>query len=98
MVNQVLAISFNHVFRTGIMHHACERWTSLAQMNKTWANFQDMFTQAHDTYESLTAQAGGHHGANMAQAGHYKAAPITQAESFNTETADAFANLARATT
>jgi hypothetical protein len=67
-------------------------------MNKTWANIQDMFTQAHEMHESLTAQAGGYHGANMAQAGHYSAAPNTQAESFYTETAAAFANLAMAAT
>jgi hypothetical protein len=69
-VNQVLAVAFNHVLRTGIIQSACEQWTPLAQMNKTWANFQDMFTQAHETYESLTAQAGGYHGANMVQKGH----------------------------
>jgi hypothetical protein len=66
-INQVLAIAFNHVFRTGIMQSACERWTSLPPMNKTWVNFQDMFTAAHETYETLTAQAGGYHGANNAQ-------------------------------
>jgi hypothetical protein len=67
-VNKVLTIEFNYVFRTGTMQSACERWTSLPTMNKTWANFQDMFTSAHETYESLTTQAGGYHGANHAQA------------------------------
>jgi hypothetical protein len=95
-INQVLDIVFNHVFRTSIMQSACERWTSLAQMNKTWANFQDMFTQAHEMYESLTAQAGGYHGANMAHVGHYNAAPNIQAKSFYTENADAVANAATA--
>jgi hypothetical protein len=57
-VNQVLEILFNHVFHTGTMQSACQRWPSLAHTNKMWANFQDMFTQVHDTYESLTAQAG----------------------------------------
>jgi hypothetical protein len=33
-------------------------------MNKTWVTFQDLFTAAHETYESLTALAGGYHGAN----------------------------------
>jgi hypothetical protein len=46
-VNQVLAISFNHVSRTCIMQSACKRWTSLPPMNKTFVNFQDMFTAAH---------------------------------------------------
>jgi hypothetical protein len=36
-VNQVLVIAFNQVFRTGIIQSACERWTSLRDMNKTWA-------------------------------------------------------------
>jgi hypothetical protein len=38
-VNQVLAIAFNHVFRTGTMQSARERWTALVPMNKTWVNF-----------------------------------------------------------
>jgi hypothetical protein len=33
-VNQVLAIAFNHVFRTGTMQSVCERWTALAPMKK----------------------------------------------------------------
>jgi hypothetical protein len=93
-VNQILAVAFNHVFRTGTMQNACERWTSLNPTNKIWAHFQTMFTQAHATYESLTAQAGGCHGANNA----YNIAPMTQSESFYTDTADAFANLAMAAT
>jgi hypothetical protein len=67
-INQVLAIAFNHVFRTGTMKSAFERWTSLPPMNKTWTNFQYMLTSAHDTYDSLTAQAGGCNGANNVQA------------------------------
>jgi hypothetical protein len=89
-VNQVLAIAFNHVFRTGTMQSACELWTALALMNKTWVNFQGMFTSAHDTYEALTAQAGGYHGAKNVQA--------QETEKFYNKTADAFANLAMAAT
>jgi 1,2-phenylacetyl-CoA epoxidase catalytic subunit len=55
-------------------------------MNKTWVNFQDMFTSAHETYETLTAQAGGYHGANNVQTKFYN------------ETAEAFANLAMTVT
>jgi hypothetical protein len=89
-VNQVLAIAFNHVFRTSIMQSACERWTSLPPMNKTWVNFQDMLTAAHETYETLTAQAGEYHGANHVQ--------TQDTEKFYNETAEAFANLAMAAT
>jgi hypothetical protein len=89
-VNQFLAIAFNRVFRTGTMQSACERWTALAPMNKTWVNFQDMSTSAHDTYEALTAQAGGYHGANNVQA--------QETEKFYNENAEAFANLAMAVT
>jgi uncharacterized membrane-anchored protein YhcB (DUF1043 family) len=89
-VNQVLAITFNHVFHTGTMQSACERWTALAPMKKTWVNFQDMLTSAHDTYEELTEQAGGYHGANNVQA--------QEMEKFYNETAEAFANLAMAAT
>jgi hypothetical protein len=92
----VLAIVFNHVFLTGTMQSAYKWWTSLVQTNKTWANFQDMCTHVHETYESLTAQAGGCHEANMAQAGHCNAASNTQTELCYTKTADAFTNLAMA--
>jgi hypothetical protein len=89
-VNQVLAIAFNHVFRTETMQSACERWTALAPMNKTWVNFQDMFNSAHETYETLAAQSGGYHGANNVQA--------QETDFLNNETAEAFANLAMAAT
>jgi hypothetical protein len=59
-------------------------------MNKTWATFQDLFTAAHETYESLTAQGGGYHGANHVQ--------TQETEKFYNETANAFANLAMAAT
>jgi hypothetical protein len=87
-VNQVLVIAFNHVFRTGIMQSACERWTSLPVMNNIWATFQDLFTAAHETYEALTAQAGGYHGSNHVH--------TQETEKNYNETADAFANLAMA--
>jgi hypothetical protein len=89
-VNQALTIAFNHVFRTGTMQSACEHWTSLPPMNNTWANFQDMFTSAHETYESFTAQAGGYHGINHVQA--------QETEKFYNETTDASANLPMAAT
>jgi hypothetical protein len=97
-VNQVLAITFDHVFWAGIMQSTHEGWTSLTQMNKTWANFQDMFTQAHETYKSLIAQRWvpwckhGPDGELQCCTQH------TQSESFYTETADAFDNLAIAAT
>jgi hypothetical protein len=87
-VNQVLSIAFNHVFRTGTMQSACECWTSLDPMNKTWVNFQDMFTSAHKTYETLTAQAGGYHGANNVHA--------QETEFFYNAKSESFANLAMA--
>jgi hypothetical protein len=49
-----------------------------------------MFTSAHETYETITAQAGGYHGANNVQA--------QETEKFYNETAEAFANLAMAAT
>jgi hypothetical protein len=89
-VNQVLAIAFSDVFRTGTMQSACERWIALALMNETWVNFQDMFISAHETYETLTSQSGGYHGANNVRA--------HEMEKFYNETAKAFANLAMAAT
>jgi uncharacterized membrane-anchored protein YhcB (DUF1043 family) len=59
-------------------------------MNKTWDTFQDLFTAAHGTYESLTTQVEGCHGANHVQ--------TQETEKFYNETADAFANLAMAAT
>jgi hypothetical protein len=49
-----------------------------------------MFTSAHETYETLTAQSGGYHGANNVQA--------QETEFFYNETAKAFANLATTAT
>jgi hypothetical protein len=72
------------------MQSACERRTALAPMNKTWVNFQDMFTSAHETYETLTAHTGFYYGANNVQA--------QETDFFNNETAEAFANLAMAAT
>jgi hypothetical protein len=89
-VNWVLAITFNHVFRVVTIQSACERWTALAPMNKIWVNFQDTFTSAHETYETLTAQTGGFHGADNVQA--------QETEKFYNETAEAFENLAMAAT
>jgi hypothetical protein len=57
-------------------------------MNKTWVIFQDMFTSAHETYDTRTAQAGGYHGANNVQA--------QEMEKFYNEKAEAFANLSMA--
>jgi hypothetical protein len=54
-------------------------------MNNTWVNFQDMFTAAHETYETLTAQSVGYHGANNAQ--------TQETEKFYNEMAEAFAKL-----
>jgi hypothetical protein len=59
-------------------------------MKQTWVNFQDMFTAAHETYEALTAQAGGYHGAKNAQ--------TQETEKFYNEMAEAFANIAMAAT
>jgi hypothetical protein len=59
-------------------------------MKKTWVNFEDMFTAAHETYETLSAQSGGYHGANNVQA--------QETDFFYNETAEAFANLAMVAT
>jgi hypothetical protein len=59
-------------------------------MNKTWATFQELVTAAHETYEALTAHAGGYHGVNHVQA--------QGTEKFYNKTADAFVNLAIAAT
>jgi hypothetical protein len=72
------------------MQSACERWTSLPPIKKMLVNFQDMFTAAHEIYETLMTQAGGYNGANNAQ--------MQETEKFYNETAEAFANLAMAAT
>jgi hypothetical protein len=72
------------------MQSECDKWKSPPAMNKTWATFQDLFTAAHETYESLTAQAGGYHGANHVQ--------TQETEKYYNETADAFSNLSMAAT
>jgi hypothetical protein len=49
-----------------------------------------MFTSAHGTYESLTAHAGGYHGANNLQ--------MQETEKLYNETSDAFTNIAMTAT
>ena len=85
---QIVANSYNLVFQTGLFPEACREWRKRPPAEHTWLNFKTDFAEAHRDYRLSVSstQAQGYHGANA----------IT--ENFLSDTADAFANLATATT
>jgi hypothetical protein len=84
---QVVTNAYSIMFNTGLFPEACREWRRQPMAHKTWANFKTDFAEAHLDLRLAqgTSQEGGYHGANNAM------------DSFVTETADAFANLATAT-
>jgi hypothetical protein len=85
--NQVVSNAYTLVFNTGMFPEACRDWRKLPAADKTWATFKTDFAEAYRDFRlsQTTTQTQGFHNANNAM------------ESFVTDTADAFANLATAT-
>jgi hypothetical protein len=85
--SQVITNAYALVFITGMLLEACRNWRRRPAFEKTWNNFKLDVSEAHQDLQQIqaTSQGSGYHGANSAQ------------DSFATETADAFANLATAT-
>jgi hypothetical protein len=84
---QVVTNAYSIMFSTGLFPEACREWRRQPPAYKTWANFKTDFAEAHLDLRLAqgTTQEGGYHGVNNAM------------DSFVTETADAFANLATVT-
>jgi hypothetical protein len=84
---QVVANAYSLVFNTGMFPDACREWRRRPAADQTWDHFKTAFAEAHANLclSQQTTQGAGFHSANNAM------------DSFVTETADAFANLATAT-
>jgi hypothetical protein len=84
---QVVANAYSLVFNTGMLPDACREWRRRPAADQTWDHFKTAFAEAHADLRlsQQTTQGAGFHSANNAM------------DSFVTETADAFANLATAT-
>jgi hypothetical protein len=84
---QVVTNAYSIMFSTGLFPEACREWRRQPPAYTTWANFKTNFAEAHLDLRLAqgTTKEGGYRGANNAM------------DSFVTETADAFANLATAT-
>jgi hypothetical protein len=87
---QIVANAYNNVFQTGLFPDACREWRRRPNVEHIWLNFKTDFAEAHRDNRLATSstQAQGYHG--------HGANSVT--ENFFTDTADAFANLATATT
>ena len=84
---QQINTAYTLVFNTGMFSDACREWRRQPILEQTWDNFKTHFALAHEDNRLLqqhTTQGGGYHQANNAM------------DSFVTETAEAFANLATA--
>jgi hypothetical protein len=83
---QILANAYYLIFATGMYAEACKEWRRLPAIQKTWARFQQHFTEAYNDMivSQKTTQAGGYHNANAAM------------EAYVATTSDALANLASA--
>jgi hypothetical protein len=84
---QQINTAYTLVFNTGVFSDACREWRKRPPAEHTWQNFQTHFAFAHEDNRLIqqhTTQGGGFHQANNAM------------DSFVTDTAEAFANLATA--
>jgi hypothetical protein len=88
--NQVLANALNLIQCTKMYRQACHEWQRLPDVDKTWPNFKDHFTEAANELreDQTTGQETGYHSQPTANSAR---------TDFTTETAEAFANLANAT-
>jgi hypothetical protein len=84
---QILNNAFLLVRNSGVFRDACRKWKRIPPLNQNWAAFKHHFAiAAQENREDQTSgQEGGYHSANSAM------------EEFQTETTEAFANLASAT-
>ena len=87
---QIVNNAYNIMFNTNMFVDACRDWRRKPANDCTWANFKLDFALAHTDLSNMrnTSQTTGFHQANNAYA----------METFANETAEAFANLATATT
>ena len=83
---QIVSISYNIVFSTGMFADSYKDWRRLPPLEHTWVNFKTAFAIAHQELREsqVTSQQAGYHRANAAL-------------ELQQDTAFALANLATAT-
>jgi hypothetical protein len=91
--SQIVAISYNLIFATGMFPEACREWRCRVTNTRTWHNFKADFAAAHQDYRDsqLTSRQSGYQSSN-------NAATDSNDTAFNIQgTVDAITNLATAT-
>jgi hypothetical protein len=91
--SQIVAISYNLIFATGMFPEACREWRRRVTNTRTCHNFKANFPSAHQDYRDsqLTSRQSGYQSGN-------NAATDADGTSFDIQgTVDAIANLATAT-
>jgi hypothetical protein len=91
--SQLVALSYNLIFATGMFPEACRKWRRRVTNTRTWHNFKADFSASHQDYRDsqLTSRQSGYQSSNHA---------VTESDDtpFDIQgTADAIANLATAT-
>jgi hypothetical protein len=85
-VDQIIEQPYTHLFNSGILLYACEKWNGRPLADKKWNNLELHFTRAHKTY-CLTRNTAIGAGYNMANAATTE---------FQQDTVEAIANLVNA--
>jgi hypothetical protein len=67
-VNQIIAQTYTHLFNSGVLLDACEKWNGRPLVEKSWNNLNAHFPTAHKTYRLTknTAIGAGYNVANAA--------------------------------
>jgi hypothetical protein len=92
--SQIVAISYNLIFGTGMFPEACHEWRRRVTNTRTWHSFKADFAAAHQDYRDsqLTSRQSGYHQSSN------NAATESDGTAFDIQgTVDAIANLATAT-
>ena len=55
---QIVTAAYNNVDNTGVFAMDCREWRNKPKANKTWANFQTFFQQAHNDWDQHTKKSG----------------------------------------
>jgi hypothetical protein len=66
--HQIIKISYDLIFSTGVYNYACKEWYKYSTVDKTWESFNQHFITERRVYQNQThtSQASGFHAANQA--------------------------------
>eukprot|EP00957_Ditylum_brightwellii_P138496 10556837-Ditylum_brightwellii.AAC.1 len=85
-LQQILTITFDAMYRTGLYNEKCVTWEDKPNAEKTWPNWKIFFTKVIRDHRRLRKAAGM----------HYQANSVLQ-DNLQQDTVNALANLASAT-